>query len=208
MYTSGVRGVAGAFREALDAPSTAVPFNSTTGRALLVSEHCISATFWMSVQHLATQKTQSYCGIATAAVALNTLALPAAPVDAAYDPYAYWTQDNFFNNCTDEVLSAYSVLHMGSTLQELALMLRCHNISALGYHSNETSGEDFRKYLVYTMANNHIIAANFHRTEVGEVGGGHWSPVVAYNPSVDMVLLAGKPVNIMILVCVCLFAVY
>jgi hypothetical protein len=85
-------------------------------------------------------------------------------------------------------------------------MLRCHNISALGYHSNETSGENFRKYLAYTMANNHIIAANFHRTEVGEVGGGHWSPVVAYNPSVDMVLLAGKPVHIMILFCVRFFA--
>jgi hypothetical protein len=83
MYASGVAGVAGAFREALEAPSTAVPFNSTAGRALLVSEHCISATFWMSVQHLATQKTQSYCGIATSAMALNTLALHAAPVDPA-----------------------------------------------------------------------------------------------------------------------------
>ena len=33
------------------------------------------------------------------------------------------------------------------------------------------------------------VLANFYRPDVGEVGGGHWSPLVAYDPETDLALL-------------------
>lgn len=39
------------------------------------------------------------------------------------------------------------------------------------------------------------VLANFHRTEVHEEGGGHFSPLVALDPLQDMVLIAGKIVS-------------
>jgi hypothetical protein len=36
------------------------------------------------------------------------------------------------------------------------------------------------------------VLANFHRTEVHQEGGGHFSPLVALDPVADMVLIAGN----------------
>lgn len=179
-------------RYLLDTPASAVPLNSTKGKSFLVSTETISDMYWLSFHHLTTQKTQSFCGIATSALILNAINIDQAPVDPVYEPYHYWTQDNFFTNCTDEIATADTVLHHGTTLEELAQMMRCHQMYSYHYHANETTEGFFRGYVAYALDNNLLIAANFRRVELGEQGGGHWSPLLAFNPVEDMVLLTGE----------------
>ena len=191
-------GDVAALRYLLDAPARAVPLNSSKGKSALLSTDTTSDMYWLSFHHLTTQKTQSYCGIATSALILNALNIDQAPVDPLYEPYRYWTQDNFFNNCTNEIATAYTVLHCGTTLDELAQMLRCHHMFSYQYHANETTEGFFRGYVAYALGNNMIVAANFRRVELGEQGGGHWSPLLAFDPVEDMVLLTGRR-------CICSF---
>jgi hypothetical protein len=52
---------------------------------------------------------------------------------------------------------------------------------------------EFRSLLTKLLSepDNTYVLANFHRTEVHQEGGGHFSPVVALDPVQDMVLIAG-----------------
>ena len=60
-------------------------------------------SYWnLSVQFL-TQKTQSFCGVASIVMVLNALGVP-APTTPEYRPYTVFTQENFFNDQTEEVL--------------------------------------------------------------------------------------------------------
>ena len=178
-------------RDLLDSPTSSIPFNSTKGKDILLGEDTVGAMFWYSIQHLVTQKTQSYCGIATSAMILNTLTIESAPVDPLYAPYQYWTQDNFFDNCTSEILSAYGVLNYGTTLEQLSKMISCHDVHSYRFHANETTESYFRSYVEFALGADSLVAVNFHRLGIGEFGGGHWSPVLAFSPIEDMVLMTG-----------------
>jgi hypothetical protein len=72
-------------------------------------------------------------------------------------------------------------------------MLKCYSGEVYGLepvHANEASVEKFRSDIITGLGSkNAHFAINFHRTELGETGGGHWSPVMAYNKDHDMVLL-------------------
>lgn len=69
-------------------------------------------------------------------------------------------------------------------------MLKCYNVNILVKHANETNLEEFRNILKETMKKGDQIASNFYRTSLGEVGGGHFSPLMAYEETNDVVLLA------------------
>jgi hypothetical protein len=65
----------------LPLPCDMIAFNSTDGTLLIKNPQTLLATFWNVFLHLETQKTKSYCSIATSVTILNALASGVAPVD-------------------------------------------------------------------------------------------------------------------------------
>ena len=58
--------------------------------------------------------------------------------------------------------------------------------------------KEFRTLLteLLTVPEKRYVLVNYHRTEVHQEGGGHFSPVVALDPVQDMVLIAGETLYI------------
>src|SRR5215212_2307670 len=52
--------------------------------------------------HFTTQKTVTYCGIASATMVLNASIID-APIDSPSIPYNYFTQENFFNDKVKQI---------------------------------------------------------------------------------------------------------
>lgn len=174
----------------LPLPAQLIPFNTTEGAKLFEYPTTLKTSFYNGFQHLTTQRTQTFCSIATSVTILNAIASDTAPIDPQYDPYPYWTQRNFFSSCTAAVVSPVTVSNIGSTIDQLGDMLACYNIDATVHKANTSSVEEFRRETSTAMSAGNHIAINFYRTEIGETGGGHFSPILAYSADADMVLLA------------------
>jgi hypothetical protein len=174
----------------LPLPASLIALNSTHGITVMMQETTHKTSFWTAFQHLVTQQTQTFCSIATSVTILNHLASDIAPVDPIYDPYGYWTQESFFDECTEQIISRNVVSEIGSTLDQAGGMLACHNVSVSVVKANETTLTSFRDVLKESFSKGYQIASNFYRTSLGEVGGGHFSPLMAYSESDDLVLLA------------------
>lgn len=178
-------------RWSLPLPAEMIPLNSTDGAMLMKSRETLSVSFWNGFLHLETQKTQTFCSIATSVTILNSLASGVAPIDPIYDPYPYWTQDNFFNECTNNVIDPDTIYAIGTTLDQLGRMLSCYSVEVETVKANESSVDLFRSTVQEAMLKGDHIAINFNRSGLLESGGGHFSPLMAYNGDKDMVLITG-----------------
>mmetsp|Transcript_17049 Transcript_17049/g.28469 ORF Transcript_17049/g.28469 Transcript_17049/m.28469 type:complete len:238 (-) Transcript_17049:330-1043(-) len=169
-----------------------VPLNTTKGAKMLLAPNTASWSYFLTMIHLPTQKTQTWCSIASSVTVLNALASDRAPIDPMYDPNPYWTQENFFTNCTDAIKDKVKVTKMGASLEELDEMLHCHDINTKIVYGSDVSLDDFHSILRERLStpDGTYVLVNYHRTEVHQEGGGHFSPVVALNPAQDMVLIA------------------
>lgn len=156
-----------------------------------------SSPVWSLLSHFETQRTQSFCSIATAAVLLNSLGVP-RPVDSAFSPYPYFTQANVLGACAlgkpshqpGTPLSAGFIATHGATLQEWRSYLSCW-ANATARRAAASTVEDFRREAREALepTQSSRIGLNFHRTELGEKGGGHMSPLAAYDAVSDRFLL-------------------
>lgn len=169
-----------------------IPLNTTEGAKMLLAPDTVSWSYFLTMIHLPTQKTQTWCSIASSVTVLNALASDRAPIDPMYDPNPYWTQENFFTNCTGAVKDIASVSLKGASLEELDEMLQCHAINTKIVYGSDINLDEFRLLLMERLStpDGTYVLANYHRTEVHQEGGGHFSPVVALEPVLDMVLIA------------------
>ena len=140
----------------------------------------------------------------------------ASPVDGMYAPYAYFTQRALFENlCVNAVvthqgagvtMSAKFLATHGATLREWADYLACF-VGSSGVtrtHAATADADAFRRDVVAAFTPvaaagagsaaasttpTAYVGINFHRTEIGELGGGHMSPIGAYDAATDKVLV-------------------
>ena len=193
----------GARRVLLPLPASDVALNSTRGVQLL-REATHARPFHQLSLHFETQRNQAFCSAATAVTILNALTAEglAAPVDALYAPYPYFTQRAVFENaCVNSVrthdggrMSVKFLATHGATLDEWRDYLACFvgDDGVTHAHASEGDAESFRAALKTAFAPASPVAyvgINFHRTEMGEAGGGHMSPVGAYDATTDRVLV-------------------
>src|SRR5215208_3359021 len=83
-------------------PSDLVAFTSTSG-AVLLKESSNKNTLTL-VSHFMTQKTPTYCGVASVVMILNsTNRIP--PIDSQHDPYRYFNQDDFFTDSVKKIIT-------------------------------------------------------------------------------------------------------
>ena len=93
---------ASARADTLPLPDNLTGFSTHDGEVYFGESGAHEAYFPLASNFL-TQKTQSYCGVASMVMVLNALGLP-APAVPEYEPYRTFTQDNVLSERTDAIL--------------------------------------------------------------------------------------------------------
>jgi len=165
-----------------------VYWDSGAGKALRARIPA-DADYWQLSPNFTVQDTQSYCSVASAITVLNALPVK-KPVDPAYAPYAYFTQSNFFTPEVTKIISAQTVLAIGMTRDEMAKTLAAHNVKTTSIAGDSLSEEELRALLKKTLGDDgQFVLANYLRAVFGQVGGGHWSVLAAFDAQSDSVLI-------------------
>lgn len=180
----------------LPVPPSLISLESSEGANLLASQSSKSRA-WNMLSHFETQSTQSFCSVATAVVMLNSLRMP-APTDPVFAPYAYFTQADVLGSCAMALpshvpgvnLSAGFIATHGATLDEWRSYLACWANVTRFYASSSTPAM-FRTQARAALESETLssVGINFHRSALDEIGGGHMSPLAAYDASSDRFLL-------------------
>ena len=167
----------------------AVVYWDTAEGKILRSRMPADADYWQLIPTFAVQVTQSYCSVASAVTVLNAMPIK-KPVDPAFAPYAYFTQSNFFTPDVAKVISPQTVLAIGMTREEMA-----ETLSRQGVTAKSIAGDTFDDQSLRTLLQNALgedgqfVLANYLRANLGQVGGGHWSVLAAYDAQSDSVLI-------------------
>jgi hypothetical protein len=180
--------LAGARADTLPLPDSLTGFSTHDGEVYFGESDAHEAYFPLASNFL-TQKTVSYCGVASIVMVLNALELPAPPVPE-YGPYRTFTQDNVLSARTDAVLPRDILARQGMTLDQLGGILATQPVKAEVHHAAESSVEEFRKLAsAYLREPGHFVIVNYLRKALGEEVGGHISPLAAFDGKADRFLI-------------------
>jgi hypothetical protein len=175
--------------ETLPLPVDLTDLNSEEGEKYLLESHALKAFFPLS-SNFVTQKTQSYCGVASTVMVLNALGAP-APTTPEYQPYHTFTQDNLLDDATDAILPREVVARQGMTLDQLGGLVALHHPVAVEVrHADDGGLEAFRAAARdYLAAKDRFVIVNYLRKTIGQEVGGHISPLAAYDGETDRFLI-------------------
>jgi hypothetical protein len=177
-----------ALARTLPLPDSLVGLNSDAGARMLIEAPARQSYWDLSIQFV-TQKTQSFCGVASIVMVLNALGVP-APSTPAYEPYHVYTQDNVLNEHTEAVLPRAVIARQGMTLDQLGGLLRSFDVRAEVHHAADTTLEEFRALAARTLAaKDQYMVVNYLRRAMGQERGGHISPLAAYDATADRFLV-------------------
>ena len=180
--------VAGADADTLPLPNNLIGFSTHDGEVYFAESDAHEAYFPLADNFL-TQKTQSYCGVASIVMVLNALGI-AAPTVPEYAPYRTFTQDNVLSERTDGVLPRETLARQGMTLDQLGGILATQPVKAEVHHASDSSVDEFRNLAsAYLRESGHFVIVNYLRKALGEELGGHISPLAAYDGKADRFLI-------------------
>jgi hypothetical protein len=183
-----VLGNATALARTLPLPPQLVSLGSERGARLLLDSEAQQAYWPLSMQFV-TQKTQTYCGVATIVMVLNALDVP-APTAPAIEPFTAFDQDNFFNERTERIVPREIIAKQGMTLDQLGALLTVYPVKAEVRHAADSSLDEFRTLAIRSLgtAGRHVIV-NYLRRAIAQESGGHISPLAAYDADTDRFLI-------------------
>ena len=174
--------------QTLAVPPGLISLNSEAGEKLLLESKARESYWNLSIQFV-TQKTQSYCGVASLVMVLNALG-SAAPSSPEYEPYHVFTQDDFFNAETEKVRPQSLIAHRGMTVDQIGGLLAAYSVPENVHHAADTDVDTFRQEAIrYLSTKDHYVVVNFLRRALGQERGGHISPLAAYDSQTDRFLL-------------------
>jgi hypothetical protein len=180
--------VAGARADSLPLPDSLTGFSTPDGEVYFAESDAREAYFPLASNFL-TQKTQSYCGVASMVMVLNALGIPGPDV-REYAPYRTFTQDNLLNERTDAILPRETLARQGMTLDQLGAILATQPVHAEVRHASDSSVDEFRTLArAYLAERGHFVLVNYLRRAMGEETGGHISPLAAYDAKADRFLI-------------------
>ena len=126
------------------------------------------------------QSLMAYCGVASSVIVLNAMHTQTSRV----------TQKSFFDDAARRVMNPFTVAFGGMTLDQNVALWHAHGINAVGVHAAESSVEKFRDIVKQNLATpNDYLLVNYNRQPLGEDGGGHFSPLAAYDAASDSALI-------------------
>jgi hypothetical protein len=167
-------------------PVHLIALTSQQGEALLKENMTVTAVKLLS--NFVTQKEPTFCGVASAVMILNSTNLN-APEDLQHPRHYYFTQDNFFNDKVNSIVSLDEVKKKGLSLKKLGDALRTFGLNIETVYANEIDQEIFKKELINALSKQKMVIVNFLRTKLQQTGSGHHSPVVAYDALTDRFLV-------------------
>jgi hypothetical protein len=172
----------------LPVPPNLVALTQPAGqKRLMATTH--KQSYWPLSQYFETQRNEAYCSVATSVMALNALGIR-RPESTQYPDYPYFSQEDFFRNVDPQVANAAQVSKEGMTLDQLGAALSAFPVEVRKFHAGDLTLGQFRDLIRDTTGRSDRFALlNFSRVEIGETGGGHWSPLAAYDAASDSALL-------------------
>lgn len=164
-----------------------IVFDSKEGKVLL--KRSSNNAFWKLISYFTTEDGLTFCGIASGVMVLNALNIP-PPSTPAHAPYRIFEQDNFFTDSVLKIVTPSEINMQGMSLEQLGKSIKTFGIKTKIIHGGNLSKNDFRKELISVInSDNQYIIINFHRKYLNEKGGGHFSPLAAYDEKTDRFLL-------------------
>lgn len=178
----------GAVGRTLPLAADLVSLGSEQGARLLVDSEARQAYWPLSMQFVS-QRTQTYCGVATIVMVLNALDVP-APTAAGIEPFTAFDQENFFNERTEAVLPREVLAKIGMTLDQIGGLLGTYGIKTEVRHAIDGGLDEFRTLAVrYLGTPGRYVIVNYLRRTIGQESGGHISPLAAYDADTDRFLI-------------------
>jgi hypothetical protein len=199
-------------------PPALVPFTAPESAVRLDrSKHKVD--FFPLVNQFESQQNLGYCGPASAVIVLNTLRIDnpaiAKPRDPALFPEQYrsrlppgldpvfsrYTQGTFFDTQTQSVKTRDQFFGTprapgqkpspGLELRELGGILAAHGLAVeVRVVDDKTADESVRKELIENLRSpGDYAVVNYLRPALGQKGGGHISPLGAYDEESDSFLI-------------------
>lgn len=172
----------------LPIPSNLFELTNPVGQQRLIESDYRQA-YWSLANFFETQNNQAYCSVASSVIALNALGV-ARPQTAQYPDYAFFTQASFFSKVNLALAEPEKVSATGMTLNQLAEVLTAFPVKVQRRYASEMTVDSFREILKDNLRySDRVVLLNFDRKALDEIGGGHWSPLAAYHPASDSVLV-------------------
>ncbi|MGG6240688.1 phytochelatin synthase family protein [Nodosilinea sp. AN01ver1] len=173
--------------QTLPLPDHLVPLTSTEGQVLLRDSEALADYVPLTAQFV-TQINQAFCGVASMAMVLNALGVP-APLAPQWER-GYFTQENLFNEQTEAIIGQAAIARQGLTLAELAGILETYPVSAEIHYGSDVSLEEFRDLVRTNLeTSGNYVLINYLRRAIGQERGGHISPLAAYDADTDQFLI-------------------
>lgn len=173
--------------QTLSLPERLIPLTSAEGQVLLRDSEALADYVPLTSQFV-TQINQAFCGVASMAMVLNALGVP-APLAPQWERN-YFTQENIFNEKTEAIIGQEAIARQGLTLAELAGILETYPVSAEIYHGSDVNLEEFRSLIRANLETpGNYVLINYLRRAIGQERGGHISPLAAYDADTDKFLI-------------------
>ncbi len=172
----------------LPLPSSLLALNSDEGRRLLRQSKS-QEPFWTLVQNYETQQDLGSCSVASCVMVLNAMGVQ-GPVSPSIHPFRRHTAANLFNEDVERVISQSTVSKVGMSLLQLREVVGTFPVTSHIVYAGDSDVSQFRRDLKEHLARPEQQMVNYFRKSLGQQGGGHISPVAAYNEESDMVLIA------------------
>jgi len=153
--------------------------SSAEGHRLLASA-AGKVDYGQLAPHLQAQTRRAFCGPATVSAVLNAALAPQQPV----------TQTSLFNASTAQIKGELALSFSGLTLAELAGFLKAHAMRVEVVHAAQSDLDAFREAARMTLSEPRtFLVVNYDRKVLKQAGAGHISPVGAFDPGTDQVLV-------------------
>ncbi|MCE5318957.1 MAG: phytochelatin synthase family protein [Parachlamydia sp.] len=165
-----------------------VIWDSSEGLHRLQSSEA-KANLWKLLRYYESQIRPAYCSVASSVMALNVLSV-APPPSKYLGRYRMFTQEEFFSEEVAGVIDPEAVKERGMALDELANVLETFPIHVTKFEAQELSEQEIRSSMISALQqSNQCVLALYQRRELEQDGGGHWSPVAAYDAASDSFLI-------------------
>jgi hypothetical protein len=146
----------------------------------LLADSSASVDYGQLLPYFVSQSRRGFCGVATASMLANAALPSRKPL----------TQANLFATDLAGLRANLAVTFGGMTLDQLAALLRSHGLAAQAVHASASSVEAFRELARATLGEpRQFLVVNYDRRRLGQEGPGHISPVGAYSPQTDRLLV-------------------
>lgn len=126
------------------------------------------------------QSRRGFCGVATGTIVTNAVLHPQPPL----------TQAGFFTPAAAAVRGELAVTFGGMSLDQFAGLVRAHGLRVDVVHASDGSLIAFRRVADAVLAESAVyLVVNYDRVALHQAGGGHISPVAAYDAASDSFLI-------------------